>query len=242
MLVLGIDTSCLRGSLALAQIDSGFEAGFNFIAENSWEREKSHSELVTVRLSELLSSNQFSVSDLNAIAVGIGPGSFTGLRVGLNVARTLSYSLNIPIWPVNSLRLWAEPASDDPRPVLVLVNAFRNLLYVGLYQRRAAAFEEIWAPRALTIEELVEALPGGAVQVVGDGWKAFELFWPDEFKSRVSLSSVQWPDARDLFPMMVEGSCGRQNLPWESVKPLYIRASEAEEKLRRGILKPQQKV
>ena len=125
MLVLGIDTSCLRGSLALARFDSGFQAGFQLIAENSWEREKSHSELVTVRLSELLSSIGCSVSYLKAVTVGLGPGSFTGLRVGLNVARTLAYSLEIPIWPVNSLRLWAEPKRDDPRPVLVLVNAFR---------------------------------------------------------------------------------------------------------------------
>ena len=113
---------------------------------------------------------------------------------------------------------------------------------MGLYQRRGPTFEEVWAPRALTIEGLVQELPDGAVQVVGDGWKAFENFWPEDFKARANPPSAQWPEARDLFPMMVEGSTLRQNLPWETVKPLYIRASEAEEKLRRGILKPQQKV
>lgn len=238
MLVLSLDTSCLRGSLALGRLDPGFQ----ILAESSWAREKSHSELVTVCLMELLANSQKNLTDLNAIAVGIGPGSFTGLRVGLNVARTLGYSLGIPLWPVNSQRIWAEPLLDDPRPVLVLVNAFRNLLYVGLYQRRGGITTELWAPRALTVEETVAELPGGEVQVAGDGWATFFDFWPEEFKARATVSAVQWPEAKDLFPIMVEGSPHRLNLSWDSVKPLYIRGSEAEEKLRRGLLKPLAKV
>ena len=238
MLVLGIDTSCPRGSLALARLDSDFRV----IAESSWERGKSHSELVAVRLGELMASANYVISELDAIAVGIGPGSFTGLRVGLNVARTLGYAEDIPLWPVNSLRLWAEPLLNDPRPVLVMVNAFRNLLYVALYQRRGMGTVEVWGPRALTVEELVSVLPEGAIQVAGDGWATFHDFWPEDFKLRATVSSVQWPEARDLFPMMVGGSTCRQSLRWESVKPLYIRGSEAEEKLRRGLLKPLPKV
>lgn len=235
-LVLAIDTSCLRGTLALGEI-AHTRPGPLF-GEASWQREKSHSELIIVELKKLLRETERQLEDLRAIAIGVGPGSFTGLRVGLNVARTLSYGLEIPLWPVTSLRIWAEPLLTDQRPVLVLVNAFRNLLYVALYQRRGEKVEELWPPRALTVEEVVASLPGGEVQIAGDGWSTFIEFWPADFKSRAQIFQTPWLEARDLLSIMVEGSPWCKDLPWQLVKPLYIRGSEAEEKLRRGLLKP----
>jgi tRNA threonylcarbamoyladenosine biosynthesis protein TsaB len=234
LLILGIDTSCPRGSLAIGEVGTSAR----LLAESSWQREKSHSELVLVALDEALKQAGARLQDLGAVAVGVGPGSFTGLRVGLNVARSLGYGLDMPLWPVSSLRLWAEPHARDTRPILVLVNAFRNLLYVGLYRRHGDRLKEEWLPRALSVEETIAQFPPGEIVVCGDGWSTFQNFWPEDFAARASVSTVPWPEAKDLLPMMVEGSTERRNFSWPQVKPLYIRGSEAEEKLRQGLLKP----
>ncbi|MGE0763944.1 MAG: tRNA (adenosine(37)-N6)-threonylcarbamoyltransferase complex dimerization subunit type 1 TsaB [Bdellovibrionales bacterium] len=236
MLLLALDTSSPQGSLALAELT---EQRIRLLGEQHWQREKSHSELVTVTLQNLLRDTQKELHQLDGVLVGVGPGSFTGIRVGVSLARALGFSLQRPVWSTNSLHLWAQSQSQSRIPVLVVMKAFRDIVYAAAYQLDQGLAREIWSPEALQVADLPKRLTTtGPLVVVGDGWVPFLDQWPAELKARVQLSENCFPEARNLFTIFVQGDRKLQPQSWKNVKPLYIRGSEAEEKLRQGLLKP----
>lgn len=238
MLLLALDTSSPRGSIALAKQDD--KQNPVILSERHWHREKSHSELVTVTLQSALEEAAAKLSDLDGILVGTGPGSFTGIRVGVTLARTLGFSLDRPVWSTNSLRLWAQKELEEKHPTLVVMNGFRDIVYAAVYKSAAKSgpAQEILSPIAAQVSELPDLLPPGPLTVVGDGWEKFKADWPPELLKRVRLAQPSFPEAHDLFSIFVESGDSLSTSLWKSVKPLYIRGSEAEEKLRRGLLKP----
>src|SRR4051812_5424411 len=92
---LAIVTSGSTGSLALGH------------AQVAWTKKAMHSELATVKLSELLNAGGRQLGEITRLAVNIGPGSFTGIRVGINLARSLAYGLGIPVASFNTLEVLA---------------------------------------------------------------------------------------------------------------------------------------
>ncbi len=236
MIALALETSSPQGSLALARIPA--TAGFELLGEKTWLRGKSHGELATPSLQLLLQENQLDFSRLGAVFVGLGPGSFTGIRVGVSMARALGFSLNLPVWGVNSLRVWAESAADSKNPTLVVMKGFRDIVYIAVYQREKNQMREILSPRALRVNEVAPLLPPGLLSVVGDGWTAFHDLWPNELKNRAQTFLHTYPQSRSLFQIYVQEQPRLEDHLWKSAKPLYIRGSEAEEKLRLGLLKP----
>src|SRR4051812_2307414 len=98
---LAVATSGVYGSLALAG------------KQVMWDKKAMHSELATVKLQELLALANLTLKNLTHIAVNVGPGSFTGIRVGINLARTLAYGLSLPVAPFNSLALLAAKYLQD---------------------------------------------------------------------------------------------------------------------------------
>ena len=97
MILLSVDTSGLEGSLALARLENGQILNLH---EAQWLKKAMHSEVATVKLQELLTASQTTLKDLTHLTVNVGPGSFTGLRVGLSLVKTLAYSL----WACRFLR------------------------------------------------------------------------------------------------------------------------------------------
>lgn len=231
MIVLGIETSSSRGSLCL------LDDSTKVLGQRTWQRLKSHTEVVTFELENLLTETSIKIRDLGLVSVGIGPGSFTGLRVGINLARSLGYALNIEVAAIDSLRLVAEPALQQGRErVLVMTNAFKNMVYASLFEDG----QEVLPPSALTLDELEPHLSSPTV-VVGDGYEVFKPYLSNRLKEvlirRPGLEDH--PSAKTACELAVNNSqLGVQRMSWNQLKPLYIRASEAEEKLRDGLLKP----
>ena len=104
MIVLSIDTSTRLGSMGIYESNPHSSTP---LAQKEWEG--SHSEVITNHLIELLSQAQIKLSDIKEIHLGIGPGSFTGLRVAVNLVRAISYSFSTPIFATNSLVAWPGP-------------------------------------------------------------------------------------------------------------------------------------
>lgn len=235
MPLLAIDTSTAKGSLALFS-DEG-----QLLEETTWFRPKGHSEVLTPSLEALLKSQSMVTSDLDQLALDVGPGSFTGIRVGLNLARALAYSHDIPVIGIPSLRVLAQPGLDEGRTTLTLVNAFRNSLYVALY----SPSETLIPPCALGLEGLEKQLQGeDGLLTLGDGLSVYEPQMTANFKARLQRkkSFSDYPHASYLGRLALSDQFQSQKNPWISVKPLYIRASEAEEKMSRGLLKPLPKI
>jgi tRNA threonylcarbamoyladenosine biosynthesis protein TsaB len=130
MLILALETSTELGSCALWRDGD--------IVERLCPPGQSHSETLLPLVRELLGERGFKVAQLDAIAFGVGPGAFTGLRVACGIAQGLAVAANIPLVPVTSLEAMAEMTSAEQ--VLALLDARMGEVYAGSYRRSADGY------------------------------------------------------------------------------------------------------
>ncbi len=155
------------------------------------------------------------------VAVGIGPGSYTGLRIGVTVARTLAWTWEVPLLGIHSLTALALTAGWQARPVVTLVDAKQGEVYAAVYRWQGGLPRMIQAPVIGIPDVLRHDLPKEAVWV-GDGCRQFgvEPTIKDVVPDAVGIVQL----ARERF---LRGE--RDRIP--TVLPLYLRASEAERRL-----------
>jgi tRNA threonylcarbamoyl adenosine modification protein YeaZ len=181
-----------------------------------------HSELATVKLQELLQLSGLTLSDLTHLAVVVGPGSFTGIRVGINLARTLAYSLSIAVASFNSLSLLAHRYLQEGERGTLALKAVQHYFYAAAYLKQADGLLEVTPPASVEHQHLIDLAHGQAKVLIEGESTDFST----DIEARELIEWLErWPNSKHLFS-------------WKDVKPLYIRASEAEEKMRQGLLKP----
>ncbi len=212
------------------------DGGTALLANRSWLREKSHSELVTSTILDCLLEAKLKIENVERIAVGRGPGSFTGIRIAINAARALAYSLDVPLFAfdTNEILAAAVPSvtpTAKQTPLLTVVNAHKNLLYSALHTFEDGAWVKRDGPAAWTIEEIEKQIQVPHL-CVGDGYIEFENLFPPGLKSNLlrDKTILDYPSAEALARLSLGKSA--RPLVWKELQPLYIRASEAEEKLR----------
>lgn len=162
--VLGIETSCVRGSVALV------EAG-KTLAVASHQRENAHEQSIQPLIEQVLARAGWSARALDRIAVGTGPGSFTGLRVGIALAQGISEGLEIPLVGVSSLEAMAAAApSHLPGARVAVLDARRGELFFAAY---GADGRELMAPQIVESPAAAERLAstlGGPALLLGKDW------------------------------------------------------------------------
>lgn len=132
MRLLAIDTSSNLLSLALFNNQ-------NIIAFENNQSQMQHGVLLLPKIKELLASNQVTAKEVDGIIIGMGPGSYTGLRIGVTAAKMWAVSQNIPVYPVSSLAVMAlsvDP-SDKKVAIVPIVDARRESCYTAIYQTDA---------------------------------------------------------------------------------------------------------
>ncbi|KHD88034.1 MAG: endopeptidase [Bdellovibrio sp. ArHS] len=229
MKILAMETSTLLGGVAVV-IDG------QVVAEESSLRQKTHSENISPFIEHCLRKAQITLEDIDVFAVGQGPGSFTGIRVAANAGKTFSYSFNKPLVTIDTLMLLAAQVQDKSKPVLAIINAYKNMVYMGLFDVRGAEPTYIKGPDAVPVRDLKNHVDRECL-VVGDGWEAYSEYFPEELMKKC-LRDPQLPDhalASTLGIMAEQRALAGRTLDWKSFVPLYIRASEAEE-TKKGIL------
>lgn len=151
MPILAIETATLVSSVALGTADT-------LLAEITLQTKKTHSELLMPHISKVLEMAGVKKTDLKGIAVSIGPGSFTGLRIGLATAKTLAYALKIPLVGVPSL---AAMAYGCPVPGVILapmLDAQRGNVYQALFEWKNGRLEELMPATVMEIGEVLANL------------------------------------------------------------------------------------
>lgn len=220
MNILALDT-CL-GACSAAVVLSG-QGGPKVIGRFE-RRERQHAETIIPMIEAVLAEAATGWSALDAIAVTSGPGSFTGVRVGVSTARGLVLALEIPLIAANSLDVMARQTCDsldsNAGSFAIAVDARRGEVYFALYDVSANPLSE---PLALAPQQAAARMASaGTAMVVGSGANLVrDACAGDMAKPELALAELQ-PDARTLALMALDISPLEQPL-----RPLYLRPPDA---------------
>ncbi len=217
---LALDTSTLRGSVALLQ-------GKDLAGELRITSQETHSARLLRSVDFLLGSAGWTLYDLDLVAAGIGPGSFTGIRIGLSTALGLAQTLGLPFSGISGLDALALQVSFLEGTVAVLMDAQRSQLYYAEYQSGEGRIRQTRRPALLYPSDLERIVDRRHLYVVGDA--ALDL------SGALSTGRRSWPRRIAAEPFLA-GSIGRLALArrrsWRSgdfltAEPLYIRPPDA---------------
>ena len=226
MRILAVETATLAGSVALLD-------GDRIVGESLLDVALTHSERLMAMVDRLLADCGWDAARLEGLAVSIGPGSFTGLRVGVATVKGLALALEIPIAAVPTLDGLAANLPFAAAPVCPLLDARKNEVYLSLYEWGGAEMERRWDYLALAPRAAAERLTGPVI-VVGDGVASCL-----PFLDRLGAGLGVAPPSHSRPFAAVIGRLGLGRLrdglavPAESLAPLYVRPSEAELAARR---------
>ena len=221
MKVLALTSSSSFASIAISD-------GQN-IFERTHSVPRGHTEFMNSALDEILRESNLSLPEIDLIALDKGPGSFTGIRVAVNIARTLCYSLQKPCWTCESVDLLCT----DQGPLLIAINAFKNLVFCAFFKNgvRQTSTQVLSLP---ALESL--ALSQAEAQIfVGDAWNAYQPNWSSEFQKKVHRDPrlFDFPKASELARRAQLSLPNDWMQDWNLITPLYLRESAAEENLRK---------
>jgi tRNA threonylcarbamoyladenosine biosynthesis protein TsaB len=161
MVTLALDTSTPVGSVAVGR-------NGEVLAESSLRVRATHSEAVLPEVDRLLTACGLGARDLQAVVVGSGPGSFTGVRIAASLAKGMCHARDLALFSFSSLAAVAVGARCE-EPVCAMFDARRGQVYAAGY-RVGEGFEELFAPRAAALEQVLEDLgEPGAWCFAGDG-------------------------------------------------------------------------
>ena len=228
--LLAVDTSSAYCSVALSH--QGVVSGEHLMTEQS------HSENVLPMVRRLLESRGMAVQDVDAFVVGIGPGGFTGMRLGVAVVQGLAYATGKQVIALPSLLALAQAAFEiQPVEMTVLVanDARMNQVYWAAYHFDAAGdYSTVQAPSLGVLDDVVAfaELQGvnaqKTMQLAGNAWTVFEAFkaWSLAHEAqgiRVAVMNHDAPNALHLLPAAQRRFAVNGGLPPHDVSPLYVR-------------------
>jgi len=150
-MLLAIDTATRTAGLALYDEEKG-----RVLGEETWHSVNNHTVELTPRLVGMLEQQGCSPVDLTGLVVSLGPGSFTGLRIGLGVAKGLALSLGIPLVGIPTLDIVARPHKGQRLPIWAILQAGRSRICVGHYVRRRGRWRRHGEYRLTTLQQLCE--------------------------------------------------------------------------------------
>ncbi|MGI5892126.1 MAG: tRNA (adenosine(37)-N6)-threonylcarbamoyltransferase complex dimerization subunit type 1 TsaB [Bacillota bacterium] len=222
MFILAIDTAGKTSSVALVDESS-------VVARIGLDLGKTHSQKLLPMVDALLQLAEISLADLDAVAVTVGPGSFTGLRIGLATVKAWSQALQLPLVAVGTLEAAAVAVSGEGY-VCPIFDARKNQVYCALFKDG----QQIWPAQAVSPQQLAQRLASlaGPILFCGDAVGIYD----DIFAA--GLGDNFRPDAEDKRFFLAEGAAllareryqsGQTLLP-EQIEPFYLRRSEAEVK------------
>ena len=226
-MILALETATLEAGVAL--ID-----GAGAIVAQRQARVSTHSERLLPLCAEVLAEAGIPPSGLAAVACGAGPGSFTGLRIGLATAKGLCLALGRPLLMVSSLAALALRAPRGSR-VVACIDAFKGEVYAGRFLRLddddprgpllAAGPERVLAPDRLAAELAVElSLPHPPIHLVGEVLE----HWPVLALAELVLTDRGCPDAASVARLARRRLARGESDDLAAAVPTYIRPSEAE--------------
>lgn len=224
MNILSIDTSSSNCTAAVVR-------DYETLGEISINFNLQHSVLLMPLVEELLEKLNMAPAELSAITVSVGPGSFTGLRIGLAAAKGMALALDIPIYASDSLAVLAYGAFGYQGLIIPMVDALRNGYYTGIYTFIQGKLVTLMEPSILTLDEVMEKVSNESreIMIMGD---ILSKISAEELQSRNNIilapQNLNIPKASTLPYLLRERIEKEEKEDIYSLVPLYMRKSQAE--------------
>lgn len=223
MLVLGIST-------ATAQVGCAIGGHEGILASFQSSKGRRHAETLAPAIEFLTVQARVPLREISAVAVDVGPGLFTGLRVGISTAKALASTLRVPMIGVTSLDLLAFPVRWSDRRIVSVVDARRGEVFFSFYRQVPGGVQRLSPHRVGTPAELcseIEAV-GGEVLAVGDGAIRYRDDLAELTRVEVGDGSLAFPSPGSLVELAHARALREEFVqPWE-LEPIYLRKADAE--------------
>lgn len=233
MKVLALETATTAGSIAIVNDEE-------LIAEVKVNINIAHAERLMPSVDYLLNASRLSITDIDAFAVSIGPGSFTGLRIGLSTAKGFSYATNKPLVSVPTLDAFARTLPFCRHLICPMLDARRNEVYAGLYKWEGNICKKVIPETAVNpgdfLKKIKEIDCSQACPAVfmGNGAEIYKKIIADAMKNNAIFApaSKMSPSASSVAEIAIEKLKQGLIADTASLMPFYIRRSEAEIKFK----------
>ncbi|TPQ36742.1 tRNA (adenosine(37)-N6)-threonylcarbamoyltransferase complex dimerization subunit type 1 TsaB [Bradyrhizobium guangdongense] len=216
MLILAIDTALDASSAAVLDTDNA-----RLIARESLPMKRGHAEALMPLIARVMQAARVAFTALDRIAVTTGPGSFTGLRVGISAARGLALAANKPAVGLTTLSAYAAAIVSQNReaPVISAIDARHDHVY---FQIVAGDGSQLVRPKVASIDEAIAASQFGAPHLVGNAARILADRWPKDTPQPVAVDAEAAPDIN--WVAWLGAAADPQAAP---ARPFYLRAPDA---------------
>ncbi len=223
MLILGIESATAQVGCAI-----GGHEGVLAVAHSS--RARRHAENLTPTIDFVRRQARIDLVEISVVAVDLGPGLFTGLRVGIAAAKAVAHALRVPMIGVPSLDLLAFPMRYTPRLIVAAIDARRGELFYASYRQVPGGVQRLSAHQVGSPDDLAAELLASREDclLVGDGALRYAEVFAGLTKVEIAEQGFAHPSAASLVQLAHAQALREQWVkPWE-LEPLYLRKPDAE--------------
>jgi tRNA threonylcarbamoyladenosine biosynthesis protein TsaB len=216
MLILAIDTALDACAAAVLDTDAG-----KLIAQESQAMKRGHAEALMPLIARVMKASGIAFAALDRIAVTTGPGSFTGLRVGLSAARGIALAADKPVVGLTTLTAYAAPfvGENSADPILSAIDARHDHVYFQVVSGDGGSLVK---PKVAPISEALEASRFGAPHLVGNAAKILADRWPSDALPPIKVDVQPAPDIN--WVAWLGAAVSPETAP---ARPYYLRAPDA---------------
>lgn len=218
MNILAIDTSALTATAAVL-------SGDTVLGEISTATALTHSQTIMPMIDELLKKINMDIADIDTFACSVGPGSFTGLRIGIGTIKGLAYGVGKPVTGVSTLEALAYNIAYTDCVIAPIMDARRGQVYNALYRYSGGKLECIEQPRALSVEELCSSITEKTI-FTGDGVKVHR----EKIMQLLGEKALFAPPhhAAQRAGSVAYAALGKEAVDAASLTAVYLRKPQAE--------------
>lgn len=228
MKILAIESSAVTASVAIVDEES-------VLANYTINHKKTHSQTLLPMIDEICRMTETEVEDLDAIAVSIGPGSFTGLRIGVATAKGIALAKDKPMVEVKTLEALAYNLYGSSKTIVPIMDAKRKHVYSAIYKFEEGKLVELRKTNLISIEDLTKELNESYEDVIflGDGINVASDYFNENLSINYSFASLlnRLQSAASLGLRALDLAKEGKLVSSDEVKPDYLRPSQAEREL-----------
>ncbi len=222
MKVLGIDTS--TKFLCLSAYDNGR------ISEYTLELDRKHSKLLIVTIKRVIEALNWNISDVDYFACGIGPGSFTGVRIGVTAIKGLSFCLKKPVLGISTLDILAKNTSR-PGVIIPAIDAKRNLIYCSIYRNSNGVLKRLCPYMLLPKDSFLKKVKFNSI-ILGDAIALYKEDFLKGIKGVTILDKDYWyPKGRNILYFALQQIKEKKVNNAFNIKPIYLYPKECQIKI-----------